>query len=796
MKRVILSLLALTAMVRVAAQTVDYNKARLVAEHYIAINEPEMAGLSVDVTPEKVYTDYSGTPVMYVFNIGDTGFIIAGANKSFSPIVGYSFNGSYDSERLPENLKAWLEGYVEDVSAVKSSSQKNADILAAQNAFQAEWKALEHSDPSYYAAKGGKAVSALVETRWDQGAGYNNYCPAYSGSYDGHSVTGCVATAMAQIIRYHRYPNVGYSRRTYSHAYYGQLSADFDLAYYDYTKMPISVNAYSNSEYQNAVSLLCYHCGVAVKMNYQNPQHTSGSGAHSESVPEALMFFGYLNTFYLNKTTDNNFWDSLLHHDLDLGRPVYYSGSSSEGGHAFVCDGYKSNGRYHFNFGWGGGGDGYYTLSSVNGYSSGQGAVFNIYPCNMGPMHDTLYIAADGQGNGSSWSSAYPDLNSAMKICSLYKKGNIWVKNGIYYGDTTADASFTASNKTTIYGGFAGTESRLEDRNLNAGSTILSGGGKRRVFLSAAPNNECKIYDVTFADGKAETGAGVYIQNSSQRLERCIIENNTSTAEGGAAVYSNTGNLFCCIIRNNHSGAVDINGGMIKNSLIVHNAGYGIRSQGTTIDGCDIVCNSGCGAINQNRTTIRNSVIWHNDSSLTNKDISGIRFCAIEGFGETDSNSNFGISRINRPAEGKGPFFIAPDTTMGPADDMGDWRLSSFSPLVDAGDTNRVGAYITELAGDSRFRNGRADIGCYEKDPFVGIETTTETTHPHIYPNPATTTLCVEGTTGALLVIDAMGRRILTVDSDNDRTVIDISSLPRGVYFIRTNNATSKFVKK
>ncbi len=280
-------MLALTAMVRVAAQTVDYNKARIVAEHYIAINEPEMAGLSVDVTPEMIYTDYSGTPVMYVFNIGDTGFIIAGANKSFSPIVGYSFNGSYDSERLPENLKAWLEGYVEDVSAVKSSSQKNADILAAQNEFQAEWKALEHSDASYYAAKGGKAVSALVETRWDQGAGYNNYCPAYSGSYDGHSVTGCVATAMAQIIRYHRYPNVGYSRRSYSHAYYGQLSADFDLAYYDYTKMPITVNAYSNSEYQNAVSLLCYHCGVAVKMNYQNPQHTSGSGAHSESVTEA-----------------------------------------------------------------------------------------------------------------------------------------------------------------------------------------------------------------------------------------------------------------------------------------------------------------------------------------------------------------------------------------------------------------------------------------------------------------------------------------------------------------------------
>ncbi len=791
MKQILLPLLLICTAVAASAQPVGYGTARNAAQRFLAIYEPELAKAEVQSHPVAFYNDSTCATAIYIFNIGDRGFILAGADRSFAPVVGYSANGTFDKQRLPDNLKVWLQNYVEDICAVKSSATKSQEISRQQEAFRAEWDALEWGSST---AKGAKAVNALVETRWDQGAGYNNYCPPYNG---GHSVTGCVATAMAQIIRYHRYPTTGFYHNSYNHSTYGRLSAQFDSTVYDYSQMPVSVNGYSNSAQQNAVSLLCYHCGIAVKMNYQNPSHTSGSGAHSEDVPEGLKFFGYVNSFYLSKNgIPSATWDSLLRHDLDASLPVYYSGSNSEGGHAFVCDGYRNNGTYHFNFGWGGYGDGYYSLTSVNGYSSAQGAVFNIYPCNMGPMHDTLFIAADGQGDGSSWSSAYPDLNSAMKLCSLYKKGNIWVKNGVYYGDTTAEASFTATVKTTVYGGFAGTESRLEDRNLNAGSTILSGEGKRRVFLSAAPNNDCKIYDVTFADGKAETGAGVYIQNSSQRLERCIIENNTSTADDGAAVYSNSGSLFCCIIRNNHSAAIDINGGMVKNSLIVHNDGYGIRSQGTAIDGCDIVCNSGCGAINQNRTTIRNSVIWHNGSSLTDSNINGIRFCAIEGFGDTDSNSNFGISRINRPAEGKGPFFIAPDTTMGPAEEMGDWHLSSFSPLVDAGDSNRVGAYITELSGDSRFRNGRADIGCYEKDPFVGIETTTENALPHIYPNPATTTLCVDGNTGTLLIIDAMGRRVLTVDGNTDRTVIDISSLPRGVYFIRTGNATSKFIKK
>lgn len=795
MKKTLFLLLALTALTWLAAQPVGIEKAQAVAKNFISINKPHISNNAVSGLPSHIYYDDSNSPVLYAFNIGNNGFILVGADKSFSPIIGYSLNGTFDDEQLPDNLKSWLSGYVEDVCAVKKSTTKSADIQATQNKFRNEWQALEQNDASYYASKGSKNVNALVETRWSQGAGYNNYCPEYSGSYDGHSVTGCVATAMAQIIRYHRYPNVGYSYNSYTHPVYGKLRADFDSAYYDFTKMPVSVNSHSSNANQHAVSLLCYHCGVAVNMNYQSEQHTSGSGAHSEDVPDALKHFGYLDCFFLYKNSNNEIWDSLLKHDLDLARPVYYSGSSSGGGHAFVCDGYSGNGFYHFNFGWGGYGDGDYSLSSVNGYSSRQGAVFNIVPCGMGPMHNPLYIAADGQGTGSSWDSAYPDLNSAMKVCNLYKSSTIWVKNGIYYGDTTADAAFTTFKETIIYGGFRGTESSLDERNLNSGRTVLSGRNQRRVLYSPAKTSEYKIYDITFADGLAETGAGAYIENNI-RLERCKFENNHSTADDGAALYSTSGLIYCCVLQNNYGGAAHLNGGYIKNSLIAHNDGYGIFSQGGTIDGCDIVCNNGVGTRNENNTKIRNCVFWHNDSSLTSNDITRITFSAIEGFGDIDSNSNFGISHTNRPENGLGPFFVDPDTTIGPTTNIGDWRISNFSPLVNAGDTTRSGSYVYDLAGGSRFRNGRIDIGCYEQDPNVGIQTPDDYQVVRIYPNPASEIISIETTDGEIEIYDAFGRRVFSANASYGLTVLDISNLPKGIYLLRTNNTTNKFIKK
>lgn len=793
MKKILFTILLLFAVATTGAQTVGTDEARKAARQFMALHESPGIADDIAQVPYRQYADGNGDVVMNVFNIGDYGFIITGADRSFTPIVGYSFNGAFDTSRIPDNLGWWLDSYVDDVAAVKKSSAKSTEIIAAQRNFRDEWDALERGGSSFYDAKGPDAVEALVETRWDQGTGYNNYCPEYNG---GHSVTGCVATAMAQIIRYHRFPSTGYYHRQYVHSVYGSLRADFDSAHYDYSLMPNSVSGYSNSAQQHAVSQLCYHCGVAVKMNYQSYLHTDGSGAHSQDVPEAFQFFGYTNSFYLDKNSNSTIWDSLLRHDLDAGRPVYYSGSNSDGGHAFVCDGYRNNGRYHFNFGWSGYGDGFYSLTSVNGYSSAQAAVFNIVPCNMGPWHDTLYVADDGTGDGSSWSSAYPDLESAMAIANLYSTGQIWIKNGTYYGNTSSDIAFTMPKGVTLYGGFAGTESDISERDLHSGATVLSGNNQRAVLLSPVTTTSGNIYDITFADGIATNGAVVNVKNSI-RLERCVFENNqVSDPENDAIAYLTQTNIYCSIFRNNNGSALKINNGQVRNSLIAHNNGNGIIASNSTVDGSDVVCNSGVGIVNNN-TKIRNCVIWRNDSSLSNNNIQRITFSAIEGFGEKDSNSNFGISHINRPNEGIGPFFVAPDTTIGPVAEIGDWRLSSLSPLVNAGDTIRTGSYVIDLAGDNRFRSGRADIGCYEQDPYVGIETPADDAKVRIYPNPATDIIWVETAEPTTVeILDIMGRRIISAKASVGRTQLDVNALPQGIYIIRTENATSKFIKK
>ena len=137
-----------------------------------------------------------------------------------------------------------------------------------------------------------------------------------------------------------------------------------------------------------------------------------------------------------------------------------------------------------------------------------------------------------------------------------------------------------------------------------------------------------------------------------------------------------------------------------------------------------------------------------------------------------------------------------PDTTVGPADEMGDWRLSSLSPLVNAGDTTRSGSYTKDLAGGNRFRSGRVDIGCYEQDPYVGIETPADNAEIRIYPNPASTTIYIESDGGNVELFDIMGRRVMSTKINEGTDTVDISHLPQGVYLLRNNGMTTKILKK
>lgn len=280
---------------------------------------------------------------------------------------------------------------------------------------------------------GDRDFEPLLQVLWNQDFPYNAYCPLDPAGPGGHPYAGCVATAMSMIMNYYRYPEHGTGTKTYTYAPYGQITANFGNTYYDWDAMLNSINA-NNGRAINAIAELQFHCGVAVKMMY-SPE---GSGAYSDDVPAAMRnYFGYANEIqYLQKSSyPLNTWEGFITTSLEAKEPLYYSGQSSTGGHAFTLDGYEVTGagnKYHFNFGWSGSGNGNYAINDVNGFSSYQGMVRNFrphpnnypYECSshiitspMGIFEDRSGPIADYQPNKNcSWLIAPEDSITSISL--------------------------------------------------------------------------------------------------------------------------------------------------------------------------------------------------------------------------------------------------------------------------------------------------------------------------------------------------------------------------------------------
>lgn len=218
----------------------------------------------------------------------------------------------------------------------------------------------------------------LGRIQWNQDSPYNNLCPIINASTGERAATGCVATAMAQVMRYYKWParGAGSNQYTYSN---NTLYLDFSQTVFDWNNMTETYSATSTQAQNDAVATLMYNCGVAVKMSYG-----PSSSAYSNDMALALINnFGYdpklqyANRNYYTKTE----WQDLLKTDLDALRPILYGGNSDSGGHQFVCDGYDTNNLFHINWGWGGQADGYFEISALNpesvGIGGGNGGGFN-----------------------------------------------------------------------------------------------------------------------------------------------------------------------------------------------------------------------------------------------------------------------------------------------------------------------------------------------------------------------------------------------------------------------------------
>ena len=272
----IVALLLMVAM-PMMAERVSPETARKVAQTFLNNNGAKSAQL----------TDLSkaaGFANLYIFN-GEEGFVVMAADDCVQPILGYSLTGKFVAEGMPENVRGWLQGYDDEIQYAIESKME----AAAENAKM--WKDLAEGN-----AKAGRAtvVAPLIQTQWNQN-GYNNVylfnnlCPTVSsGGHGGHAFVGCVATAMAQIMKYWNHPAQGTGSHSYT--WNGQtLGADFGSTTYDWQHMTNTYSSTSTSEEKQAVDVLMYHCGVSVEMNYGG----SGSSASTNDVMNALQtYFG------------------------------------------------------------------------------------------------------------------------------------------------------------------------------------------------------------------------------------------------------------------------------------------------------------------------------------------------------------------------------------------------------------------------------------------------------------------------------------------------------------------------
>lgn len=294
------------------------------------------------------YTD-AGEAAIYIFGLsGEKGFIVMSADDIAAPVLGYSENGIFSIDSIPPQLRWWLEEYGKEIE------------YGRKNGFGDYTEGTRSSD---------SPIAPMIKSKWNQTAPFNKDCPTISAT---HALTGCVATAMAQIMNFWQYPERGTGSATIILPDSKESTLLLSSKTFDWDKMLDWYGGVYTTEQADAVAYLMKACGYSVDMSY----NLSSSGALSVKAAIALVNnFKYNPNIGFKKREfyDAGEWEEMIYSELKAGRPVMYAGASTSVGHEFICDGYAGDGYYHFNWGWSGLSDGYYLLNALNPTNLGSG---------------------------------------------------------------------------------------------------------------------------------------------------------------------------------------------------------------------------------------------------------------------------------------------------------------------------------------------------------------------------------------------------------------------------------------
>lgn len=522
------SLLALS-FVSYANPVTKQTAQRVAANFYSQTFKSSASGLVLAYTEDA----NDGQPAYYVFDVNNNGgFIIVSAEDAARPIIGYSDRGQYVIPTNNNNAAWWMNCRKKEIEYARSENRTaTADISN-------EWTAYVNNTPVNRTHSVMQVVNPLTQTTWDQGWPYNAMCPS-------NSVTGCVATAMAQILRYWSYPSHGHGYSGYWEKQidgfsntYGYLEADYDSSNYAWSAMPYSV-----SNTNDEVAKLMYDCGVSVDMNYS----PGGSGAWVingdyplSSQNSYVKYFGY-NPATVKGVYESNYtypnWIALIENELNNNRPVQYVGNDSVNneGHTWVCDGYDVNNNFHMNWGWSGGDNGYYSPSALNviGY---QFDWWNEAVIGIEPAPVSAYFSGTPTFGCGSLKVNFSDTSISLTHITSYK----WLFPG---GNPSTSTSATPTvvyktpgtyNVTEIVSDSGGTDTVIRKSYISVADTsapISSQGFQSATFPPAGwviynPYG----YSYTWQLSTVTGGYG----NSSQ----CMYFNNTQVLNDFYTIYT------------------------------------------------------------------------------------------------------------------------------------------------------------------------------------------------------------------------------------------------------------------
>ena len=369
MKKIVLFLLFIS-VITVYGQEVTKEEAIIVSKNYFSSlesNRKQFIDLK-NINENRV----DGVTTWYLVNFLPEGWALVSGRKETRPILAFSYTGSIALENTTLPFQMWTDHYSTEIRSVSA----NRNLCQHR-----DWDLLLYNKENLQ--RGVRSLLPILTSTWNQDWPYNDACPPDAAGPHGKTYAGCVATAMGQLLYYFRYPVQGTGSYSYTCPGYGDLSADFSTADYDWSAMSDAIDR-SNPE----IAKLLYHLGISVDMQYG----PDGSGMYNHKAAYSLRTYFRFNpqTQYLFRDSTDLDWDSVIINHLDRRIPLYYAGWSvpNINGHAFICDGYQDSTMFHFNFGWGGNTDGYYVIDPLvpggSNFNLAQELVINAIPYEVG----------------------------------------------------------------------------------------------------------------------------------------------------------------------------------------------------------------------------------------------------------------------------------------------------------------------------------------------------------------------------------------------------------------------------